>query len=811
MTESAVSRYDKQETKMIACMEMVTPGTMRRLLCGAALLLAVLCSGVAMAAGTVTVGVVTDGPMEREPLPITLLLAEARNVLAGDPEVVMPENLRRSGDWTLAGINGALDALLADPSVDMIVTLGLISSSQAAQRATLSKPVIAPFVADAVLERFPLADGRSGRRNFSYVADFVGLKEQIRLFAQVVGFKHLAALVDDLQMAAIPDLAVIAEQLRTELGVRISIVPAGKSAQESLAALPVDADAVFVAQLSRLSSGQFGELAAGIAARHLPSLATSRAEVDAGMLLTSSGSAADLQRIARRIALDIQRIHGGENAADLEVALAVQQRLVLNMRTAAAIGFSPRWQYLSDAELLHANDDAGGQRYSLVGAMQRALDANPTLAASQLTADIARDDVRSARANLLPRLDASTSSTRIDAEHASPLTQAERSTTNQLSLQQLIYSDSAWAGYSISKHLAAAADAASRAALLDTLQSTAGAYLNLLRAKSVEAVRRANVENTRRNLETSRVREAVGLAERSDYLRWVAQLARDRASQLDAEATRKQAETELRRQLHLKPTDSINTADIGLEEPMAFVSDARTQSYIDTPAKWATFSGFSLNAARRQAPEIDQVNSQRAAQQRTLAAAGRSFFLPDLALVSRHSDVYWRDGTGSQSVPGAPGPQSWSVSLQASLPIFTGGERRAELARARHGLRQANAQHDAVLDGVDARVQAALQRISASHPSIELTQTAAVAAGENLAMVSDAYSRGIVSVTELIDAQEASLAADLAAAQAKYAFLVDFVDMLRATGSFATLLDPQSRARWYDDVDSWFKSHPGAT
>ena len=744
-------------------------------------------------------------------LPVELLRTEAEAILSGDPVLEFPARLQLQGGWTLDGINRALDTLLADPDVDVIITLGLLSSNQAAQRPRLAKPLIAPFVADPALEHYPLADGHSGRRNFAYVADFVGVEDQITLFHRVYPFKHLVALVDRLTMEAIPDLQRKAEELTAKLSVRITIVSAGDSVDATLAALPADADAVFVTPLTRISPAQFEQLAAGLTAKRLPTFTSlGRPEVEAGMLMASSGSAADMQRLARRIALDVQRIHGGEDAGTLEVGFAIQRRLLLNMRTARAIGFSPKWEDLSDAEQINAEQPGGGEPLSMLGAMRTALDSNPSLAAGRLNVDLALDDVRGSRANLLPQVDLSANGTRIDSDRASPLTQAEKQFTGAVSVSQLLYSDQAWAGYTISKHLAAAADAGYRSSMLDTLQSAAIAYLDLLRAQSVEAVRRGNVDNTRRNFETSRVREAVGLAERSDFLRWTSQLARDRSNLLEAEANRQQAETQLARILHRPASQRIVTVDAGLDEPTAFVASPRTQAYLDTPAKWAIFTEHSVDAARRHAPEIAQVDSQIAAQDRSLSAARRAFYLPDFALVSQGQDAFERSGAGSQSVPGAPDEESWNITLQASLPVFTGGANRAALSRARHGRKQLDAQRDSVVDAIEARARAALQRIGSSYPSIDLARRAADASRENLSMVSDAYGRGIVSVTELIDAQEADLSSQLAAAQARFNFLADFIDVLRATGSFDVLLDPASRNAWYDEVDAWFREHGGS-
>src|SRR5262245_53691973 len=101
----------------------------------AAVLASLLWAANAVAAETVTVAILRDGPLERELFPVEVLRAAAESVLAGEPRLELPEALRRDGGWTREGINRALDELLADPRVDIIITLGLLSSNQAAQRA----------------------------------------------------------------------------------------------------------------------------------------------------------------------------------------------------------------------------------------------------------------------------------------------------------------------------------------------------------------------------------------------------------------------------------------------------------------------------------------------------------------------------------------------------------------------------------------------------------------------------------------------------------------------------------------------------
>src|SRR5260370_38172745 len=91
-----------------------------------------------------------------------------------------------------------------------------------------------------------------------------------------------------------------------------------------------------------------------------------------------------------------------------------------------------------------------------------------------------------ARGGLLPILAATVPPTQIDASHANPLLLAQRTSEAGGVAQLPIYRDSAWAGWSVSRHLAAAANEQARQELLDTLQQTPTAYFSLLRAKSVE-------------------------------------------------------------------------------------------------------------------------------------------------------------------------------------------------------------------------------------------------------------------------------------------------------------------------------------
>jgi outer membrane protein len=761
-----------------------------------------------VSARQVRVGVLIDGPAAREGISADALEHAAAEVYGDGLALTVAPQMRLNGNWNVSALNAALDRLEADPQIDVVVTLGFAASHLVAHRSQLPKPTIAASVLDPVLQTFPMKNGRSGRHNFTYVTTFNRVDDQVGTFHRIIGFTHLVVLADPLALQVVRELQSKATELQASSSATIVLRPTS-NLTDALADLPAGAhDAVYVTPLMRLSSDDFRSLADQLAQRKLPTFSLlGRSEVEQGILLTTSSDTEWNERLARRVALDIQRIIEGDDAAGIEVGIASEERLVVNMRTAQLIGFSPHWDDLTDAVQLAVDDMQDQRPLSLLQALDAAIRNNPTLRGSQLGADIAADQTRIARSALLPSLAANVSHTQIDASHANPVLLAQRTSEAGGIAQLPLYKDSAWAGWSVSQHLAAAANEQARQELLDTLQQTARAYFSLLRAKSVESVRRQNVENTRQNLETSRAREAVGLSTRSDYLRWVAQMASARQDLLTAQANGRQATVELARLIHDDALHPLVAAEAGIDEPLKWIASPHTQRYLDTPAKWTVFRDFILAQAHEYSPEVNRADELLAGQQREVTSARRAFFIPDIAAVGIASDQFSRGGAGSERTPLTPNNSAWFVGIQATLPIFSGGALKARLSENRHQLRQLDAQRDATVDAVDARARSVLARIPSSYPAIALSREAAAAAQENYTKVADAYARGVVSITDLISAQDASLNAELSQAQATFTFLIDFADTLRVSNSFDVLLDPQTREPWYNTVDAWFDTH----
>lgn len=751
------------------------------------------------AAKEVRVAVVLDGPIKRELLPLQQIKKEISDLTSGEFNIVFPENKIKHGDWHVEGITDALQTFLNDDDVDLIIANGLLSSHQAAQIEQLNKPVIATIVADRVLQELPYVDGKSGKRNYVYISDNRTIAEDIKQFYKLKQFKHLTIPVDKLFIDALPQLKGATYSIQQELGFKLTLIPIIDNPADII--IPDDVDAVYVPPLLRFSEADFRKLSQSLIDKKLPGFSLlGRDELEMGLLATLSGREVDTIRYARRIALHVQSILLGSNAADLKVELDQPPKLAINMKTARAIGFSPKWQALETADLLYEEITNNKTPLSLVEAIQQSINANLALQIDKLNLELSIDDVENARSVLLPQLSLGAGVTQIDRDRAG-LSQGQRSTDSELTASQVIYSETSKSGYDIAKLLQQAESAALRSSILNVISASATAYLQLLLADATEKVRRSNLTVTETNLELAESRLKIGYTDRSEVLRWQSQLATDRRNLYSAQSSRDQAETELKRQLNMSLSEAIAVTDNGIAELLVILDSERFQRFFDNPLSFEVFTEFEVERALNNSPELEQTDFIISSNQRQLLAAERAYYVPDINLSTQYGQNIERGGLGDNS---NLSDNQWSVGVQATIPLFAGGARKSAVSRANNTLIQSHYQRANTKEQVEARVRSAIQQASGSYPGIRLSRDAADAAQENLSLVIDAYSKGVVSITDLIDAQDASLAANLSAVEAQYSFMIDWVEIQRAVANFDLLLTEDGFEFWYQALDEYY-------
>jgi outer membrane protein TolC len=780
-----------------AATRVLGPWSWRRLLCGGVLVCGVAASLPAQSAAP-RVALVLDQQTAGSEPQVAAFQREIQGFFHPGEITLLPPV---AGDGTGAGVTRVLQAAMRDSSAAVVVALGPIGSHLLAHAPERRKPAIAATIIDATWQGTPRKDGASGVRNLAYVDETYALSGTIADFRRIIPFRRMAILLDPELLRAVPGLDSNARALVRSAGADAEVVPARGTADQILAALPGGIDAVYLTVYPALSQAEMARLITGLAARRLPTLSHMAADVAAGALASYEPPEHWLRR-ARRVAVDLQRILAGEDAGTLPVALMNAPRLTLNLATARAIGFSPGFSLLTEAELVGTDSLGVADTISLADAMRGAAAANLDLRAADLVVESGAQNVRLARSGLLPRLETRVSGTftREETAAASFGQQPERRAEGGFALSVPLYSEQVWAGYGSERRLQEGRDAQRDQVRLDVVQDAAAGYLNVWRARTLAEVRRTNLYRSRSNLEVARVREGVGSTNRADIYRWEGEVATARRDLIATQAEVQVASLQLRRLLNRPLGTALAQQPVPLDDPALLARDSAVLRWLQDPAGLQALTGLLVGEAVRLSPELSRAEAAIAATRRQHTAAQRAFWLPTFSLEGAFNDVLGRGGAGS-STPSIPGPVtfasvpdlSWQVRLQASLPLFTGGGRGATRERTKLDIERLEAERDAARLAVEQRIRGALEQAASSYAAIALTRDAAEAAGRNYELVSDAYGHGAASITALIDAQSAALSASEAAANAVHDFLLELVRVERAMGTYGVLQSPEQR------------------
>ena len=738
-----------------------------------------------------------------------IIQKEILSLTQGEFNVKFPKQFQVHGGWSAKRVTQALRVLLRQPSVDMILTLGILSTNAALQRKEFPKPVVAPFVIDAEIQGVSLAKGKSQTPNLTYLTSFKSFERDLQAFLEIVSFKNLALVEDAVIPEAIPKVLEKIQHAARANDIVINPIRVTDSIEPLWKQLPAETDAVFVVPLFRLPSREFDSMVKGLIERGLPSFSlTGRSEVERGIFASLSPET-DLIRMARRIALNVHRILLGERAENLPVTISEGEELTINMATARAINVWPSFRTMTEATLLNEESIGMTRKLSLYSVVREAAHVNLDLAAADRHVAAGIGAIQNARSALLPQISIGSSANLIDQDRAEGSfgSNPEKAAFAQGSFEQLLYSDKAWTDYTVEQRNQDSRKADRRQVELDVIQEAALAYLQVLQTKTIESIQKENLKLTRSNLDLARVREQVGAAARDEVFRWESEIANGRIDVLNAQAQRRQAAVSLNRTLFRPLEERFETTEAGLEDPILFHDVERIFVYVNNPRNFQIFRNFQVQEGLRLAPELHGLQARISAQKRILLNTQREFWVPNLTLESDVNQRIAQAGAGQSTPPGGLSQDrtTWNLQLGLSFPLFSGGAKDANQSQALETLRQLQLEREATVGRIEERIRAANFEAGASSATIRLSREASHAAQRNLQLVRDQYSRGAVDIIKLLDSQNAALTANLNAANAIYEFLIDIINIHRAAGSFPFFDSSEELESWHQRLEAYFQ------
>ena len=757
----------------------------------------------------VNIGIVLDGPWSRFQEDIDTVRQEITDLTKGEFEVAFPDSMQVEGNWTHAGINQAIDGLLANMDTDLIITMGHVASSEIARRHDLSKPAIAALLIDADLQGLPITEGSSGVTNLAYVDRLQRLEREVDSFQDITPISHLAILVDNTIIKFIPQVITAVEDMGSQKGIKLSVIEVESSSVDVLQKLDEDIDGVLTTPLFRITDDEFQNLVNGIIQRGLPSYSyIGIKEVEQGILATFSHESNTIH-FARTVALVVHDILRGERPGNIQVSFAADKQMTINMATARAINIFPDFDVLTEADLLNEGETDIARQMHLHKAVQEAVKANLDLAAADRALLAGSQKVNERRAPLLPQVGLGAGAFVIDEDRAEASfgQLPEKSFSGSITASQLIYSDKVWTAY-LAEKLQQYSRIEDRESLrLDVILAASSAYLDVLRAETIEAIEKENLRLTRANLERAQVRVNIGAAGPEEVYRWEVEISKRRQVVLRAESVTLDTKNQLNRILNRPLQEPFLSSAMELADPLQLLTDNRVIGKIGNSRKLNIFRSFMVDEGLKISPELRSIDNEIAALERVNLSAKRNFWLPDFILEGDVFQNFEKSGAGSSYPEGVEGRDDtdWSVGVFATFPLIVGGAKSATLNRTTEELYSLRLNRQATAQRIEQSILFSINLIRASFPSIQLSRDAAVSSGKNLQLVTDSYERGILSIIDLLDAQNQALNANLDAANAVYNFLIDLMKVQRSVGLFVFFLDEDLKQIWYQKLEDFYQ------
>lgn len=407
---------------------------------------------------------------------------------------------------------------------------------------------------------------------------------------------------------------------------------------------------------------------------------------------------------------------------------------------------------------------------SLMDAYQSGIENDPRYKAAKYQFEAAREAVPQAYAALLPvfTLEARQGTQRQEIlERDNPFFGVGKSEfqTNAFTFQanQPIYRRSTWVRLSQSKAFVRQSYSLFTAAEQDLILRTAEAYLNVLAARDNVDFTQAEKAAVDSQLKFVEARRRGGLAIITDEYEAKARAAQVESDTITAEYALDDAYQALREIVG----DAVTEVMVLKEDiPMSPPEPLEVDVWIDR----ALNQNYDLQA-RNEAVEVAKHEIERR----------RSNHLPSVDLVARHGN----NELGGSVTGGASDTNTTDVSIQVTLPIYSGGAVRSQTREAtqlyRRTLEERNLQHLITMR----ETRSAFLGVRSSINQVRALNVAVRSLKSALEGRTKGYRSGVNTLLEVLDAERELTSVKQEYASARYDYLLNLLRLKAQTGALS--------------------------
>ena len=718
-------------------------------------------------------------------------LSELTTLVGGDFELTF---IDFTFDWSASDYSKQLNRIYRNPNIDMVLVMGVAANQVVVKRDSFPKPTFLPFVLERELIKAPFKkidgsnNGVSNKRNLSYLTYTDQFFDSLSALKKVVNFTDIAIIGDQVLFKALPNDFLGNASVDGELS--ISVVEHDGVDDDLLVKIRASTDAVMIGYLPRMSDNKINRLVESLTEKGIPTFSyLEEGLVEQGLLATPLNGTVYLFT-ARRNALNMQAVMFGEPASQQPVVVETKAKLTINENTASRLGIAIDFQVLVDADVISFGVGQKKDQWGLIQITELALEQNLDLKGMAFDLSLQQNEQSIAKSQWLPQLSLNGSqlSRRSDSSAVKSGFFQDEATDVSVRLEQTLYSDQQWANLTIQKIRSKAAKEQYRQAQLDTIREASLAMADVLQAQSVAAIQQESLAFSEKNLNLAEDRASTGASSSADQYRWETQVANAKSSVFESFSNVLITKQNLNRILNRDITDELDISPIDMDASMVYTAK-ESFDLMDNTTTFEKVYLFGINKTFDNAPEISRLEYAIQAKQRELKVLKRQRWMPDLSLNGQLSENLDSQNDLLNDTDG----RDWQLTLNARIPFYQGGKIRAQQKRAELELAQLDNQLNSVKQRLAQNLRASMNSLVTSLFNLQFTREASSAASRSLSLVTDSYNKGALQVVDLLDAQNASISADLAQVQAFIAYFRSNIEMQRTVGVFEFLMSDDQK------------------
>ncbi|WP_018247508.1 TolC family protein [Orenia marismortui] len=404
-------------------------------------------------------------------------------------------------------------------------------------------------------------------------------------------------------------------------------------------------------------------------------------------------------------------------------------------------------------------------------AIEIGLKQNPEIIKIEQELEIAKDKVKEARAGFLPKLNLSSSYTRLGEEPENPImeglisegilssAQSAGSSLNsysfKLDLNQPLYTGGrTTATYEQAKKGLEIAKLKARQKRQEIKEEILNKYYGVLKTKKMVEVSEQNINKISRYVEIAKANREVGIFTNTDVLQARVNLYRAKQGLLKAQNGLKLTKLSLKNALNLE-----NDVEVTVNEEL---------KWEDIELNRVEVKEYAFS--HRPDLKLLELSEDKVELGVKLAKSSR---YPTLNLFGNYN-------TTDDSFTVSDG--DWQVGLMLNYNLFDGGAKSSKVKQATKELEKFETTKEQSIDAIELEIESSLLKISEAKQSIQLMQLSLTEAKENLKETELKYKEGIVTSFDVLNAQTTLQEVKTDYYEAIYDYNLEIANLERAMG-----------------------------